>query len=199
MKISDYINALPDVYKKPNNRKLLELEQQLVQDFRNDVDALNDVLDIFKATGKTLDLYGKMYSQRRGALTDDQYRYAILQKAVRLFSGCDHKSIVTALASILGVPPTSFTIQDAEQNCVVEVKNLPFEVLQNAGITADQAVQMIDSMLAVGVRLADVNFEGSFEFGAPDEYDENKGFSNVEQTIGGYFGYLSNSNIVIPT
>lgn len=204
MKITDYIDALPDAYKKTpdsNNYKLLLMEQILVQDFSDDTVAVGDTLNILKANGSTLDLYGKMYNQHRGKMNDEQYRYAILQKATRLLSGCDHESIVKALSAVFDVSPTSFTIKDADENCVVEIENLPFSVLQNIGISAEQAIQMIESMLAVGVRLSNkINFVGTFEFGTvDDEYDEQKGFGNVEQTIGGYFGYLSNSDVVIPT
>ena len=204
MKITEYIDALPDVYKKTpdsNNYKLLSMEHVLVQGFREDITAVEETLDILKASGATLDLYGKMYNQFRGKMNDEQYRYAILQKATRLLSGCDHESIVNALSSIFNVSPTSFTIKDSDQNCVVEIDNLPFSVLQNKGITAEQAIQMIESMLAVGVRLSkEINFAGTFEFGASaDEYDEQKGFGNIEQTIGGYFGYLSSGDVVIPT
>lgn len=199
MQINNYINALPDIYKKPNNRKLLSIEQASVQGLRDDIQAVHDTLDILKATGKTLDLYGAIYKQARGSLTDDQYRYMILQKAARYFVGCDHDSIVNALAAVFGVSPDKFKIEETGAPCEVTVKSLPFSVLSSVGITASQARDMIEAMLAVGVRLDSVNFEGTFEFGdSADEKDEDKGFSNIEHSTGGYFGYLSSGGASIP-
>lgn len=203
MKITDYVNSLPDSYQKTpdsNNYKLLLLEQLPVKSFRDDISAVHDTLDILKCTGKTLDLYGLMYNQPRGSMTDEQYRYIVLQKATRLMTGCDHTSIITALAVILGVPVESFSIVETDQSFVVEVKDLPFSVLQEAGITASQAFQMISSMLPSGVRLSDnTSFDGTFEFAElANEYDKEKGFGSVDQTIGGYFGMLTTDNIEIP-
>lgn len=203
MNVIDYVNALPDSYKKhseSNNYKLLSLEQRLINAFRADIDAVKETLNIYTATGKTLDLYGATYSQPRGSMTDEQYRYIILQKVARTQVKGDANSVILALASAFGVDPSAFNIADTENTCEVEVTELPYSVLQHAGLTGGQMTQIIKSLLPVGVRLAPLNLEGTFEFATfADEYDEQAGFGDIDQTMGGYFGYLETNNIDIPT
>jgi len=202
MKIADYINALPDAYKKhsdSNNYKLLSLEQSLVEGFRGDMKAVDATLDIYSATGKTLDLYGSIYRQARGSMTDEQYRYIILQRATRCLVGGDANSIIEALAVVFRVDASEFGLYDTENPCEVEVKNLPYAVLQNIGITVAQMYEIISTMLPSGVRLAPLELSGTFEFSASDsDQDDNAGFGNVEQTIGGYFGYLATDDAELP-
>ena len=46
-------------------------------------------------------------------------------------------------------------------------------------------------LLPIGVGVSASNFNGTFEFAdTATEYDENAGFGNIEQTIGGYMGLL---------
>ena len=195
MKIADYINALPDSFKKDrdsNNYKLLSLEQKLVSDLMTDIQAVQDTLDIYSATGKTLDLYGAIYGQPRGTSTDEQYRYLVLQKIARNNVTGDYNSIVNSIAIAFDVPVTSFQFRETENPCEVEVLNLPFTILQNAGMTVSQMEDIIQGLLPVGVNLLPLELSGTFEFAATaDEYDEAAGFGSVDQTIGGYLGYLA--------
>lgn len=198
MRISDYINELPDSYKKgtdSNNYKLLYLEERLVCSFRTDVEAVQETLDITKARGKTLDLYGAMYGQARGSLTDEQYRVAILQRVSRYLSGSDYNSTVNALASALGVSPTEIKLVEEFNPMKITVSELPYTILQNAGITSDQISQIIEALMPVGVPLGNLEVSGTFEFGTTNnEYDENKGFGGIGTAIGGYFGLVSNND-----
>lgn len=194
MKIIDYIKALPDSFQKhteSGNYKLLLIEQQLVGGLRDDIKAVQDTLDLYSATGKTLDHYGAMYGVSRGVSTDEQYRYLIAQKVAQNMVTGDYNSIVNAIAVAFVVPVTSFRFQETENPCEVEVLNMPYSVLQNAGITESQMREIIQTLLPVGVSLKLEELAGTFEFAATaDEYDENAGFGNVDQTIGGYLGYL---------
>lgn len=196
MKITDYINALPDVYKKhegSNNYKLLSLEQKLIADFEDDIQAVQDTLDIYNATGKTLDLYGAMYGVPRGKATDEQYRYLVTQKIAQNMVTGDYNSIVNAIAVAFNVPVTEFGFRDTGNPAEVECVNLPYSALLNAGMTVEQAREIISGLLPVGITLVLQELAGTFEFSASaDEYDETAGFGNVDQTIGGYFGYLAN-------
>lgn len=195
MRMADYINALPDAYKKhteSNNYKLLHMEERLVAGLRADIEAVHETLDIYKATGKTLDLYGAMYNKPRGTATDEQYRYLILQRIAQNMVTGDYNSIVNAIAVAFDVPPNSFQFRETENPCEVEVLNLPYGILLNAGMTVEQMQDTIQGLLPVGVMLAPLVLSGTFEFSASaDEYDENAGFGNADQTIGGYFGYLA--------
>ena len=195
MKIHDYINALPDVYRKDsesNNYKLLLLEQRLIEGLYKDIEDVQATMDIYSATGKTLDLYGAIYGQARGNATDEQYRYLIVQKVARNMVSSNYNGIVKAISVAFDVPVTEFQFRETENPCEVEVLNIPYSVLLNAGLTVEQMEGIIQGMLPIGVILAPLELAGTFEFSASaDEYDENAGFGNVDQTIGGYFGYLA--------
>lgn len=203
MKISDYINALPDAYRKDkesNNYKLLLLQQYQVQGFRDDISELDDILDLFQASGKTLDLYGSIYDQARGSLTDDQYRTIILQKAAQYRVGGDYNSTVEALANALGASTSDIVLTEKDSPRMIEVGSLPFEILQEIGITSKQAFQIIEAMLPVGIPLGPLSLDGTFEFAEfENEQDNDKGFADIDQTIGGYFGVLETGDIDIPT
>lgn len=202
MKIADYINALPDAYRKDsesNNYKLLLVEANLTEDFRADIQAVNDTLDIYKATGKTLDLYGETYDQARGGLTDEQYRIIILQRIARNMIKGDYNSIVESLAVAFNTTTDMIVFSETENPAEVRLESMPYTVLLNAGISAAQFRQMILGILPAGVNLEPVSLEGTFEFGNPNEHEETKGFGNIDQTIGGYFGLLVTDDIIIPT
>jgi hypothetical protein len=201
MQIRDYIDSLPDAWKKEessNNYKLLLIEQSLVQALRDDVEDVDATLDIYTATGKTLDLYGSIYGQARGVLTDEQYRYIILQKSARNRVGGDYNSVVESLAVVFGVPTSSFTLNETENTCEVEVVDIPYSVMQSAGITSGQIYQIVKAMVPVGVRIAPIELQGTFEFGSAYEQGRESGFGSIDQTVGGYFGELATSDIDIP-
>ena len=74
---------------------------------------------------------------------------------------------------------------------MVRLVKLPLSVLVDAGFSSRQVVGMIESLLPVGVSLYADNFEGTFEFAeSGGEYDENVGFADIAQTVGGYLGLL---------
>jgi hypothetical protein len=202
MRIDEYINALPDAYRKDkgsNNYKLLYLEDALVNGLWDDIESVDAVMDIFKATGGTLDLYGEMYNQARGGLTDEQYRVIILQRIARNYAGGDYNSTVQALANALGVSTSEIRLVEEDNPRMISVANLPYTALQAAGITSKQAYQMIAAMMPVGIPLAPLSLDGSFEFALFDnEFDTEKGFANIEQTIGGYFGLLESGDVDVP-
>lgn len=202
MLITDYINALPDVFRKDaqsNNYKLLLTEQRLVEGLWQDIKDVQDTLDITKAKGKTLDLYGSIYEQARGSLTDEQFRVIVLQRAARNLAGGDYNSTVIALANALGVSPSEISLSEQDDPRKIIVNDLPYAALQEAGLTGKQAYQIIESLLPAGIPLAPLSLDGTFEFAELDgEYDESKGFGDIEQTIGGYFGLLESGDIDVP-
>ena len=194
MLIDEYIKELPDIYAKDpesNNYKILRLFMAGTQAFRDDMMAVDETADITKAFGKTLDLFGEMVGRPRGKATDEQYRMLIMQQAAANRTEGDYNSVVSSLAAALGVDVKSFVLRDTENPAEVEINNLPYAELLNAGITGEQAAEIIRGVLPSGVSLAPVNLNGTFEFGGIDEYAETTGFGNVTQTIGGYFGYLA--------
>lgn len=202
MRTDELVQQLPDCYRKDkdsNNYKLLKLAHASIQGFEDDTQQLYDMLDISKAKGKTLDLYGEAYKQKRGALTDEQFRLVVLQKVAQNFVTSDYDSIVKALSVAFGVDINSFVIEETGKPLEVEVKNLPYDVLQATGIGANAIHQIIKAMITVGITLAPLELTGTFEFSdRADEYNELAGFGNIEQSIGGYFGLIAEDNTKIP-
>lgn len=194
---------LPDAFNKEkdsNNNKILSLDSILQTEVHNDIVDAFESLDIYKAFGKTLDYYGEIVGQKRGALTDDQYRILILVKIARNAASTDFNSIIGILSMILECEKGDISLVNADKPATVKIQRIPLKVLIAVGFTAMQAAEMLNTLLPVTVTLEGAVFEGTFEFGSVDyEYDENKGFGNIEQTIGGYMGLMiEDGNSVLP-
>ena len=195
MRISDNVRRLPDAFCKSqdsNNAKILALNEGDIATLDTLFKQIDESLDIYKAEGKMLDLYGEMYEQKRGSLNDVKYRTLILARIATNTSGVDHQSIVNNLANILRCDPSEIQFIDREDlPATVEVKALPFVALGEMGFTSRQTKQIVKMLLPIAVNLIFDELQGTFEFAASaDEYDEGKGFGNDEQTIGGTLGMM---------
>ena len=187
------VNKLPDSYAKgnSNNYKLLNINEQAIADVKADMQAIFDVMDFQHATGHTLDLYGEMVGQQRGALNDTQYKIMILTRIGMNVAQGNYETVINALKQIFKCEANEIVLKDGVKPCTVELDTFPLEVLISAGFSSRHAVELIDSLLPVGVTVDNANFEGTFEFAdTADVYDETTGFANIEQTIGGYLGLL---------
>ena len=156
----DYIRNLPDCYSKTetsNNYKIMQLLKYDSEKFSGVLRELDNSLSLDTATGYTLNLYGEMYDQPRGEMTDEQYRIAIRQKMAVYMCKSDHNSIVNVLSLVVGVPPDYFLLEDSETGGFVDVKKFPYDNLQEAGITVPQAWEMLQSLLPAGVRPSGFN------------------------------------------
>ena len=187
---------LPDAYRKTpdsNNAKILAIEKSETDKLRANIRALWDSLDLDNVGGTTLDLYGATVGQERGKATDDQYRVLIKSRIVRNLSNGDYNSIVRMMAVVFGCDPSEIVLTETETPCHVRVDELPFGALNKAVIGLGTALKIIREVMPAGVLLESVQFTGTFEFsgGTTLVYDEAAGFSNAAQTIGGYFGYIS--------
>jgi hypothetical protein len=193
----NYAKNLPDAFSKAkgsNNAKILEIAKSAVDELREAIGAIYDSLDIDKATGYSLDLFGDMVGQNRGAATDEQYRAMIKSKIARNLASADHNSIVKALCVVFGCEPSEILLVEKEAPCVVTVESVPFGALNKSNIDARTAVKIISGLMPTGVRLESINFAGTFEFAeTATEYDADNGFGDAGQTLGGYFGMLSDS------
>lgn len=191
------VKNLPDAYCKTdesNNRKILDIEKYAMDLIRADIAAVYASLDIDSATGHALDMFGEMVGQDRGIATDEQYRIMIKARLNRNIAGSDHDSIVRAISMTFDCDPSEILLVEPEGACSVRVENLPFDKLNSSGIDTVTAVQIVRRMIPAGVQLESLNFSGTFEFGGTDmAYDENAGFGNEEQTIGGYLGLAADS------
>lgn len=188
------VHKLPDSYAKginSNNYKLLNLNEQAIADVKTDAEAVYNALDIQSATGRTLELYGEMVGQQRGALNDAQYRYMIFTRIGRNVAQGNYATVIECLRQVFNCEANQIVMRDGVEPCTVTLETFPLHVLVNAGFSSTQAIAMIESLLPIGVCINDANFDGTFEFAdTADEYDTTTGFADIEQTMGGYLGLL---------
>ena len=189
---------LPDCYRKDeygNIYKLLYLNASAIEELKEDILAVGESLDLKIATGKTLDLYGEMVEQQR---------YMIQARIGRNNVQGSYPSVMKALLLMFGGKPGDITLEDleldeGEDSCVVKLSKFPVSVLVNAGFSSRQAVEMVERLLPICVKLFADNFEGTFTFsGEAMEYDAETGFADIEQSIGGYLGLLLGEDDKIP-
>lgn len=197
--IRNSVKSLPDSFAKgasSNNNKLILLNSQIISEFCCDILDVVNCIDLGLATGKTLDLFGDMVGQKRGALNDVQYRYMIFTRIARNLVQGDYQSIMDSIVRMFNcnyedVALEDVSFEDDARPCVVRLIKLPVFVLVGAGFTSTQAVQMIESILPICVTLAAENFEGTFEFSAVEyESTMDTGFADEAQTYGGYLGLM---------
>ncbi len=201
--VNSKTKKLPDCYNKEANsynNKILTLDSELQFEFHNSLVEVYESLDLDKASGKTLDLYGTSVGQVRGSLTDEQYRILIMIKIARNTAGVDYNAIINILSVILNCNKSEISIVNAERPATVEIQSIPLHTLIKAGFTSGQVLKMLNMLLPVCVTIENADFSGTFEFGDNStDYDVNKGFGNVEQNIGGYLGmFIENGNDALP-
>lgn len=193
---------LPDAYRKDqqsNNAKILEIEKSALDMLREDIGAIDACLDINNASGKTLDLYGEMLGQDRGTATDEQYRVLIKNRINRNYANADYNSIVRALAITFDCEPSDILLKELDEPCKVSLEGIPIYKINERNIDINTAVKIVTGLMPVGVYMEAANFSGTFEFSGPElVYDEDAGFGNVDQTIGGYLGLASSGGKVLP-
>lgn len=198
----NHVKNLPDAYRKTpesNNAKLLGIEKSETDRLREEIAAIYDSLDLDLATGKTLDLYGEMLGQERGAATDEQYRALLKSRITRNLSGADHNSIVNAICLTFGCDPADVLLTETDGKCEVTLEGVPFDAINRINLDVTAATQVIERLIPAGVKFTILGFAGTFEFGSTEmEYDEEKGFADVEQTMGGTLGYVPDNGKVLP-
>lgn len=197
--IHNYAKNLPDSFAKSeasNNYKLLALNSQIIDTMQKDIADIIRSIDLGLASGKTLDLFGDMVGQKRGALNDIQYRYMIFTRIARNLVQGDYQSVMDSIVRMFNcnyedVALEDVSIEDDARPCVVKLLKMPVFVLVGAGFTSKQAVEMIESIFPICVTLFAENFEGTFEFSAvEDEFNKKASFADEAQTYGGYFGLM---------
>lgn len=196
---------LPDSFKKDGvNHKLLSLNEKIIDAANSDILDVTSCTDLSLAYGKTLDLFGDMVGQKRGALNDIKYRYMILTRVARNLVKGDYQSTMDSIVRMFNcnqedIALEDVSVEDDANPCVVRLIKMPVFVLVNAGFTTNQAVSMIQSILPICTTLVADNFEGTFEFSADtNEYDKASGFADDAMTYGGYFGLMLGDDIDAP-
>lgn len=198
--VNERTSKLPDSFCKEaesNNNKILTLDSDLISEANNAIAEIFESLDLYQATGKTLDLYGDIVGQKRGSLTDDQYRLLILTRISRNTASTDYDAILNMLSIMLECDASEISLENGSQPATISIKRIPFNVLNRVGFTATQTIEILNSLLPITVTVENASFEGTFSFASCSEVeiDNTKGFSDEEQTTGGYLGYLMGEEI----
>lgn len=194
MTIDNYMAWLPDSFSKSsksNNGKLLDINYNALAELKKDIADIYYMIDLDGACGKTLDLYGDMLGQTRGRLTDTQYKVLLRGVIAKNLCKGDYASVIEAVSLIFNCDKSEVSLEEVKDKvCRVYARKLPYAVILNSGFSARHVVEIIKMVLPVTVRLEADNLEGTFEFGNDNEYNELKGFGNIEQSLGGFFGAL---------
>jgi hypothetical protein len=199
--IIEWLSKLPDHYKKdPNSNigKLLSVVYDEIEELKSTFLKIEEWRNINKAEGTTLDLAGENVGQPRGKATDEIYRVMIRGKEALSLSDGTINKIIEVLSTALDCKPSDINISSLKETggdepAALIVKKAPLEALNKVGMSPGQFVQIVERAVAAGVRVASVNLEGTFSFSShptQSEYSGAEGFSDINQTIGGYFGAL---------
>lgn len=198
----NHVKNLPDSFCKTetsNNFKLLELERLTLEEYRQTLTELFDMIKLENARGKTLDMYGETVGQPRGRASDEQYVLMIKAKLMQNLSNGSYPSILNSLCTTFDCEPSQIYIEESETPCKVNAVKIPLGAVIKADITPEDTEKLIKSLLPVGVSLESYLYEGTFTFSdIENEYRENEGFCEFDgDTNGGYFGIASGGLDVI--
>ena len=189
------VKNLPDAFRKDtdsNNYKLFLLIKKIYDKKYSTSQSVFDILDIDNAKGAVLDMYGERFNLKRGPSNDMQYLIRLKSKISQSLSDGSRDSIAKALAYVLSSTTDKIQIKSGNTTGSVHLVDIPLHLLLEANFTTEQIIKMIDELLSVGVHVSQAEFSGTFEFGeSMSDYDETKGFADLEQTIGGYFGLVN--------
>lgn len=184
---------LPDSYDKraeSNNSKILRLNKSTTDIIDNATDSVFGALNLNNASGRALDdIWSGRLNLERGSLTDEQYKIRLRTKMMQNIANGSFPDLIEALAYALQCEKSDIHIVESDEPNKVIVKDIPLALLLQADFTTDQVLALINSLLSVNVTVGEYGFTGTFEFGfTENEYDEEKGFADISQTIGGYLG-----------
>lgn len=197
---TDLAKNLTDAFLKPsdsNNYKILEIERGQIEAYIDDLREIYSMLNIDVAYGATLDRYGERVGVPRGDATDEQYRVMIKAKIMRSLGNGTYPSVIKSLCATFNSEVDETDIYESDIPCTVENAILPFRALQESGMTMEQIIELIQTLLPITVTLGALDLTGTFEFSEiDDEHDELKGFANDDGSIGGYFGCTSRDSTI---
>lgn len=188
---SNYAKNLPDSFKKDsNNYKILEIERLSIEEHLNNLYNIYSIFDIDNAYGKTVDKYGERAGLKRGNLNDKQYIAMIKANIMGMLGNGTYKSILNSICNIFNCDARSVYIEEANEPCCIEKIILPLSILDFNSISLEQVINTIKVLLPITIIFKNnLNLEGSFTFGSvKNNYDIEKGFSNIENLVGGNFG-----------
>ena len=194
---NDILKRLLSAYNKnPNSNigKLLSILGDQLGEVKTNFELINEYRDIDNAKGKTLDLIGTNVNQYRGTSTDEVYRVLIKSKISRGLSTGDINSILETLSVALDVPYSEIGLTEGQGS--MSLSTIPFNRLNEVGMTGEQLAMLVKKVVPVGIRVEPIEISGTFSFasGIDIETDAEAGFSDIEGTTGGYFGAAFETN-----
>lgn len=196
----DMISRLTDVYQKSplsNVGKIITILTDELDKLKDTFDRIEEWEDVDNANGKALDDLGENVVQARGSATDEVYRIMLKSKVARNLSDGAINTIIRVLAIALNVEYSEIRIKelynDAEnpEPAAIGLIQLPLRRLNEVGMSAKQFVSIVQKTVGSGIRVANVELTGTFSFSSKNgvvEIDNEQGFSDIDQTIGGFFG-----------
>lgn len=186
--IQDWLSKLTDVFRKSkdsNIGKLFALVDEEINQLKSTLTKTEEWRDLYKAEGTTLDLMGENLNQPRGQTSDEIYRVLIRGKsALNLADGTMNK-VIEVLSLTLDCHPSEIEIKTLRETgdnepAALMITKAPLEALNRVGMSPHQFAQLAQKTAAGGVRIALVNFQGTFRFAVnPNELEEGSdGFSS---------------------
>lgn len=195
MKNMDYNNLirnLPDAFakdKNSNNFKLLQISKVATDKIFYNLKNIFNSINMDMAYGYTMDLWhGEKVQLKRGQANDSQYLIRLKGKAMQNISCGTFEMMINALAFVLQCNVNDIHIIENEKENAVIIKDIPLETLLHADFTPEQVIEIVGKLLPANVTVKEYGFTGTFEFGEDYEYDAMKGFSDLENSVGGYLG-----------
>ena len=203
------VSMLTDAYKKDsksNNYKLFEVFASEFQKLYETQLKVRKFRSVDEAEGKTLDLIGANYNVSRGKMNDELYKPMIKAAIARTWCDGTFNSVLELLALTLNTDVHNVSLtEDYEtggSSGMLTIASTPKDALNAVGMTVQEYAQIVQSILPVGVGVNLTAFEGTFSYATNNyesgeytpELNENEGFADDEQTIGGTLsGVITNS------
>ncbi len=183
-RITDNYSKDPD----SNVGKLLNIAATEIEDLEETANKIRLWRDIDEAEGETLDRIGYNVQQWRGQASDPVYRILIKSKIARNLSDGSINTIIEVLAITLDTEEENIIVQELweTESAAIQV-DVPTALLNEVGFSFTQFGRLVNRIVAAGVR-ANVLLQGTFEFSETLESDNEAGFSDTNQEVGGYLG-----------
>lgn len=192
------LRKLTDAYNKnpySNMGKLIGVLVSEFEELQGVFEKIESWRSIDRAQGQALDDIGVDINQYRGTANDEIYRILLKSKTARDLSTGDTNTIIDVLSMAIGADKSEIGITetwmdaDNPEPAGIKLIEIPIAKLNEVGITGNQFAKFVAATVAAGIYVQSIELQGTFEYGGlPLENDSDKGFSNVEMTIGGYYG-----------
>lgn len=190
-KMLNRMTANYDRRETSNLGRLIRIVSEEIEEVQDTVLRTELWRDLREARGKTLDRIGGNVQQYRGTATDEIYRILIRSKIARNQSTGDMNTILEILATALDSSPDEFEVEERPEDepASIRFSDVDIEAINRAGMTSEQFVTLASQTVACGINVRTVMVIGTFQLADGDEVqtDDEAGFSDEDQEIGGYW------------